>query len=973
MGTADYLVGRGNEMCLLESLLDECGSGSGRVAAILGEPGIGKTRLLADLMARAELLGHLVLTGAASKFERDLPFSIFVDTLDEYLEGLGPGLLDGLADDVIAELAGVFPSFMGRAGGAPASGVHQRYRSHRAVRALFECLAEKQPLVLLLDDLHWADSASIELFGALLRRPPGASVLMAAALRPRQVSEGFRAGLERARRAESLVQIELGALTLAESEELLQDVDPAGVSVLYEVTGGNPFYLEQLARSLDHTLESLPASHGISLKDMEIPAAVLVSLNEEIGMLTDEGRLILEGGAVAGDPFEPELAAAAAGVSESVALNGVDELLRIDLVRTTDVPRRFRFRHPLIWWTVYEGTAPAWRLAAHERCAEALTSRGATAAARAHHVESSARMGDVAAVAVLKEAGEAAARLAPSSAVRWFGAALRLLPATAPSEERIALLLARAGSLAAIGRFAEGRADLLDCIAMVPRGDTELFVRVSTACAGVEHLLGLEREARRHLTTALTEVARPESVEAVELMIALAGDAFHAVDCDAMRDWAERAVIGATTLGERSLLAAALAVRAWVGALIGDGDDAQAHCDEATDLVDSLSDEEMAPRWNTLVHLASADLYLDRFPAATRHAERALLAARAMGQDELFPQAVAMLGGSLAVQGRLPEAAQLFDEAVEAARLAGNAHSLALHLFNRSFAALSAGDLDLARAAAEESFQIEEGMDPGPLSSLAAAVLAAVMLETGQAERSMDLLLTSAGGEELPRIGGGWRVRFHEVLTRALLVTGRQSDAGHVVALAQDCAETVGLPTAHAMASLAAADLALDRGEPRTAAKLALTAAGALESVSAFADAARARELAGRALAQAGEPDSAVVEFERAAEAFDSFGALRFRDQAERELRKLGRRVHRRSGPTGGPSVGIESLTERELEVARLVVDRRTNPEIAAELFISQKTVETHLRNIFHKMNVSSRVELARAIEGADRLVAVSP
>jgi len=582
-------------------------------------------------------------------------------------------------------------------------------------------------------------------------------------------------------------------------------------------------------------------------------------------------------------------------------------------------------------------------------------------------------MGDVAAVAVLKEAGEAAARLAPSSAVRWFGAALRLLPATTPNEERIALLLARAGSLAAIGRFAEGRADLLDCIAMVPRHDTELFARVSTACAGVEHLLGLEREARRHLTTALTEVADPESVEAVELMIALAGDAFHAVDCDAMRDWAGRAVIGATTLGENSLLAAALAVRAWVGALIGDGAAAQAHCDDATALLDSLTDEELAPRLNALVHLASADLYLDRFPAATRHAERVLMAARANGQDELFPQAVAMLGGSLAVQGRLPEAAQVFDEAVEAARLAGNAHSLALHLFNRSFAALSAGHLDLARVAAEESFQIEEDMDPGPLSSLAAAVLAAVMLETGQAERSVDLLLRSAGGEELPRIGGGWRVRFHEVLTRALLATGRQSDAEHVVALAQDCAKTVGLPTAYAMASLAAADLALDRREPRTAAELALTAADALESVSAFADAARARELAGRALAQAGEPDSAVVEFERAAAAFDSFGALRYRDQAERELRKLGRRVRRRSGPTGGPKVGIESLTEREIEVARLVVDRRTNPEIAAALFISQKTVETHLRNIFHKMNVSSRVELARAIEGADRLVAVSP
>ena len=131
---------------------------------------------------------------------------------------------------------------------------------------------------------------------------------------------------------------------------------------------------------------------------------------------------------MAGDPFEPELAAAAAGTSEASAMDAVDELLRLDLVRQTDVPRRFRFRHPLVRRAVYEATPGGWRLGAHERCAEALAARGATAAARAHHVERSAREGDVGAVAVLREAGEAAARLAPASAARWFAEALRLLP-----------------------------------------------------------------------------------------------------------------------------------------------------------------------------------------------------------------------------------------------------------------------------------------------------------------------------------------------------------------------------------------------------------------------------------------------------------------------------------------------------------------------------------------------------------------
>src|SRR6516165_1751893 len=136
-------------------------------------------------------------------------------------------------------------------------------------------------------------------------------------------------------------------------------------------------------------------------------------------------------------------------------MHAVDELLALDLIRTTDVPRRFRFRHPLIRRAVYEATPGGWRLGAHERCAEALAARGASAAARAHHVERSARQGDLAAVAVLREAGEAAVRLAPESAAQWFGGALRLLPQTAPRKDRVELLLSRASALAAAGHFIE--------------------------------------------------------------------------------------------------------------------------------------------------------------------------------------------------------------------------------------------------------------------------------------------------------------------------------------------------------------------------------------------------------------------------------------------------------------------------------------------------------------------------------------
>ena len=198
---------------------------------------------------------------------------------------------------------------------------------------------------------------------------------------------------------------------------------------------------------------------------------------------------------MAGDPFEPELAATAAGTSETAAIDAVDELLRLDLIRETDVPRRFRFRHPLVRRAVYEATPGGWRLGAHERCAEALAARGATAADRAHHVERSAREGDVAAIAVLREAAEEATRLAPASAARWLGDALRLLPQTAPAEERIELLVARANALTATGRYTESHSDLLEALEIVPADAHALRARLARNCAGVESLLGRQEEA----------------------------------------------------------------------------------------------------------------------------------------------------------------------------------------------------------------------------------------------------------------------------------------------------------------------------------------------------------------------------------------------------------------------------------------------------------------------------------------------
>src|SRR6516162_3152767 len=142
-----HFVGRADELGSLEPILDELDRGCPGTVEVAGEPGIGKTRLLRELAARAGARGHLVLSGAASEFENDLPFSVFVDALDEYVAGLEPGRLSVLDDAVQAELAHVFPSLSALAAGRKVATQSERYRSHRAVRALLEQLAESLPLV----------------------------------------------------------------------------------------------------------------------------------------------------------------------------------------------------------------------------------------------------------------------------------------------------------------------------------------------------------------------------------------------------------------------------------------------------------------------------------------------------------------------------------------------------------------------------------------------------------------------------------------------------------------------------------------------------------------------------------------------------------------------------------------------------------------------------------------------------------
>ena len=288
------LVGRAEEVLAIDRILAELGHGASAALEVSGEPGIGKSRLLAELATRADELGYLVLSGSASELEADLPFWILVDALDEYVAALEPRRLDAIDDDVLSELGTIFPALTPRVSVRALVSPQARYRTYRAVRELLERLTATKPLVLVLDDVHWADPASVELLGTLLRRPPDAAVLITLAVRPRQAPDRLSSALERAHRLGTLQRLPLGPLTREQAQDLLGDtVEAALTGELYSESGGNPFYLEQLARSLRRVAGGDAARMHAPLAGLDVPAAVAGALAEEFALLSGDERLVL--------------------------------------------------------------------------------------------------------------------------------------------------------------------------------------------------------------------------------------------------------------------------------------------------------------------------------------------------------------------------------------------------------------------------------------------------------------------------------------------------------------------------------------------------------------------------------------------------------------------------------------------------------------------------------------------------------
>jgi len=664
---------------------------------------------------------------------------------------------------------------------------------------------------------------------------------------------------------------------------------------------------------------------------------------------------------VAGEPFGPELVAGIAQLAQPPVLASLDLALDAAMIRASDSPLWFRFRHPIVRRAVYASAGAAWRIGAHARAAALLAGQGASSVVRAHHVQHSAAPGDTEAIGVLAEAGHATLALAPASAAAWFDAAVGLLPDDAGREQRLALLGPRAAALGAAGHLHDARTALAEVIELLGSGHNAMRGRIVGFIALIDRLLGRPDEARELLASSLRGLADPTSRDAAELQLELASDRFFPGDWHAMHDAALECWRLAAALGEDGLKATAAGVLGLAEYSVGRLPEARDRLREARALVDTARPGEGPVRLEAYDWLGWLELSMEENGAAIGHFERGLELGRRIGAGHLLTTMSFGLVLGCVWSGRLKESFEHSESTLELARLAGSERVTAWAMGLRTLVELRAGSLKEAIAFGEQALRLEHGLDTNPFSAVNAGWLGEARIELGQPDRGCEQILAALGGPALPGVESAFRPYFYDVLTGAEIALGRIDAAAEWARQAHATADGLGLAGRTGAALHAQAMVELAQGRADRAASAACEGAELL-AVAHPIESARARILAGRSLAAAGNREQALTELHRAARESSALGALRYAAQAIRELRRLGERMGR-GGQRSGSTTGLPALSGREREVVELVTARLTNREIAERLVLSEKTIERHLSHIFTKLGARSRVEVARIAE----------
>jgi DNA-binding CsgD family transcriptional regulator len=913
--TTAAIVGRERELEAIDRLL--AADGAGPAALVLdGEAGIGKTTVWDEGVARAQRLGYLTLTCRPAESEADLPFGALGDLLD----GAPAEAAGSLAEPQRAALDAALLR-------APATAPLDRLAVSRACLEVLRGLAAAGPLLVAVDDVQWLDAPTASALEFALRRldAPSARILVA-----RRSEQERRPPLGLDRSAAHPDVLRVGPLAVADLDLILRERLDARLPrprlvELHRLSGGNPFYAFEIVRA------AVGRDGAVGDVALDVPETLGDLLRRRLDALSPVARNAALLAAASQHPSAELVERAAGGRSDGLAEAARAGILAFD-------GRRLRFTHPLLASVAYGSAFPAERREAHRRLAAAAFD----AEERAHHLALGTDEPDERIAAELELAAtRAAARGVPEAAARLAESAGRLTPADSPATAR-RRLAAAAEHHNASGDPSRACSLLRTLVAELPAGRDRAALLCRLADAVDDDLTqstGLAAQALVEAEGDPAVLARAHNT--LQVLVWLAGD------LPGSLGHLRQAARYAEEAGDRVGLAVALGEQLYARVVLGlplREDDA------ARALALEREAGELPPYQRPSFQLGTCYVNVDRLEEARPLLAGELEQVRRLGQESGIAGALYRLAELELRAGNWAAAAAAARECMTLWLQAGGEQEHACGLMIHALVQSHLGNVDEARPAAENALALSEQRGDRIMATRSRGVLGFLDLSSGRPARALEWLEPAAS--ELRRLGVA-ELSIYRVTENALeaqLALGRIEDAEATIALVEEKGKLAARTWHEVVAARGRALAAAVRGDVDAAVGLAAGAVEACARLPQPFELGRTLLVQGSIERRAKRRAAAREALRAALDTFDALGAPLWAEKATEELARI----------PGRSRVQSAELSPTERKVAELAARGLSNKEVAAQLFLTVRTVEWNLSKVYEKLGVRSRAELAR-------------
>ncbi|WP_411280405.1 helix-turn-helix transcriptional regulator [Gemmatimonas sp.] len=1001
MGTATLstlpFTGRRAELDVIERARVAAGRGLAQLLLLSGDGGIGKTRLVQEAAMLAAAAGWQVVTGRAYPLETAIPYALFGDALEPLFAALDSAALTRLTRGDKRILSALTPRLLAEADLAQqrlTDGVtlaEQRLRLHTGILQMLGRLSERQPLMLCLENLQWADSSSIELLHFVSRQLGTDRVLLVASWNEsdRPLNEELRLALRSLRTVSMATDVRLIPLSRDDVASLLStafDVERDAVkpfaTLLQDSTRGNPFFVDQTLRELVSRGE-LRQQGGVwvgwHVEQLVLPPSVRELLLERLGRLSVDARVVSDVIAVIGTTAAHDVVRSTSGLSEDALRLALGELRGEGIVTEESVGSTITYdlAHPMMRQTLVAHLGLARERDLHARIAVAIESVAGRHADReaesiaAHWRKADPRMETARSVKWLLQAGrQALGRLARREAAITLRASLDRIDEHLHEDHLadVPMLLDELARLyRRLGEYHEAIAMCARASALADARGDNLGVAVAERRLGLaQQGLGRREDAIRHFDVALARAGVNHSgngnaqTEVLLARIRLAkGDCLQALGLpEEAKLEITHAVEIAERLGQVPLLARAHRMLLMVHLWSGPAHRAWAHARSAVELAEQSGERNLAwsAHWSAAV-LAALTAHTGALEAHLKEATR--LAAE-LNSPLLELRTMEIMIEYRAGTGEWDRAIMDGERAIAMGRALDQTTLLARLLYWVSGVYLQRGDFATAKRLIDDAWEVSGAANldldrPFEVHGVLPACVARTAYLSAVGEHAQALALGQTAIAIADRTGYiAWAVyRLLPTLAEAALAVGDDATLSAVRRRLEHDATHLAHPIGAAWVLVIDGADALREERTADAILLLQRAVATLEAVPYPFDAARTRLRLARALQQSGALTEAKHEAREALQMLERLGARPAAEEARTVLRSLGGKVaadHQNSR--------LATLTPREFDILRLVAQRLSNKEIGTRLGITARTAGTHLANIFDKLDVRDRTAL---------------